>query len=51
MTYGTRPVSARHTIYAGVNEPKRNDAELSGPRMSEIEDLRSFLRSVYATET
>ena len=33
----------------GINEPKRND-ELSGPRMSEIDDLHSFWRSAYATE-
>jgi hypothetical protein len=34
-----------------VEEPKKNDARLSGPRMSEIGDLRSFLRSMYVAET
>ena len=51
MTYGARSVSARRTKHREVDEPNKNDAELSGPRMSEIEDLRSFLRSAYATET
>jgi len=52
MAYATHLVSARHTSCIEVNKPEKNDAELSGPRMSEIlEDLHSFPRSVYATET
>jgi len=35
-----------------LDKPEKNDAELSGPRMSEIlEDLHSLPRSLHATET
>ena len=51
MTCTAHPVSARNVKCKRVDEPKKNEAELSGPRMSEIGDPRNFLRSVYVTET
>ena len=34
-----------------MNKPNKNDAESSGPGMSEIGDLRNFRKRVYASET
>lgn len=51
MAYTARSVSVVRGKRGETDEPKKNDAKLSGPRMSGMPDLRDLLRNRYAAET